>query len=344
MNYPEPDKLSEEFRCTFGFSKPESIISTYPCAYGTQLTTLGTLYISQNNICFLRKDMVIIPFVKIISMRLTDDCGPRKIEIQTEDEVTHIFSLFSFIKSPKQAFRLMYYLWKNRPHILNIRKFRMIAAQIECHLNNIKDVNLKDINEVYKYAERYMKNIESQSFYLFGNGGLYTDDIFESESHKKSEGDFPEVEIEAILKRDSLEPCIISFQEKFVEIINPKNEKHKTHTRQYPYLDIKSITIHLKSEYLIITLTSKKKIKLYTSYRQIITNQIFSRLSKLGGYCDVEFQYGSDTFEYKDDWICKIPPDARGIRTNDDEEIVRKLLSFIQKEEEMENIVKAINE
>jgi len=353
MNYTEePDKHSEEFRCTFGFAKPESIISTFHCAYGTHITTLGTLYISQNNICFLRKEIITIPFVKIIAIKLTEDSGFRKIEIQTSDDsVTHIFSLFSLIKCPNRAFKLMYYLWKNPPHYINVRKFRLAAAKIDCHQNNLKDVNLKDINEVHRHAESFMKNIELQSFYLFGNGGLYTkDSLFDKREKKKKEDQkplsdsgnlIPEIEIEGLLKGDSLDPCIISFQDTFFEIISPKHEKH---THQYPYLDIKSITIPVKSEYITISLTSsKKKIKLYTSFRQLITNQIYTRLSKLGVYCDVDFQYGSTPFEYKDDWICKIPPDPRGIRTNDDEPIIKKLLSLVKKEEDMENIVKAIN-
>jgi len=358
MNYTEePDKHSEEFRCTFGFAKPESIISTFHCAYGTHITTLGTLYISQNNVCFLRKEIIVIPFVKITGMKITGDSGIRKIEIQTEDSVAHIFSLFSRFKSPSQAFKLMYFLWKNPPHYLNVRKFRLTSAKIDCHQNNIKGVNLKDINEVHKHAESFMKNIESQSFYLFGNGGLYTKDaLFDKREKKKKEEtdqkllsdrgkDNPEIEIEGLLKRgDKLDPCIISFQDSFFETINPKNEKQMSHTHQYPYLDIKSITIPLKGEYIIISLTSKKQIKLYTTFRQLITNQIYTRLSKLGGYCDVDFQYGVNPFEYKDNWICKIPPDVRGIRTNDDEQILKKLLSLVKKEEFLGDIVKAVND
>jgi len=354
MQYPEPDKHSEEFRCTFGFAKPESIIAQFHCAYGNHITTIGTLYISQNNICFLRKEMIIIPFLKILLLKLTDDTGPRKIEIHTEDSGIHIFSLFSLMKSPKKAFRLMYYLWKNPPHYLNIRKFRLTSAKINCHQNNIKGVNLKDVNEVHKHAERFMKNIEPQSFYLFGNGGLYTkDSLFDKREQKKkeetkiplSDNATPEIEVEGLLKRsrDSIDPCIISFQDTFFEIIDPKNEKHMTHTHKYPYLDIKSITIHLKCEYLIITLNSKKKIKLYTSFRQLITNQFYTRISKLGGYSDVEFQYGALPFEYKDEWICKISPDVRGIRTNDDEQVTKKLLTLVKKGEDLE-IVKAIND
>jgi len=222
-------------------------------------------------------------------------------------------------------------------------------------VNNIKDVNLKDINSVHKHAQQFMNNIEAHSFYLFGNGGLYTKDLLfdKREKQKKEETEkplsdnshFPDMEVEGLYKRsgDSLEPCIISFQDKFFEIVSPKNEKHMTHTHQHSYLDVKSITIHLKSEYMIISLTSRKKIKLYTTFRQIITNQIYSRLSKIGGFCDVEFQYGSTPFEYKEDWICKITPDVRGIRTNDEEQVIKKLLSLTKKEED-ENIVKAIND
>jgi len=51
---------------------------------------------------------------------------------------------------------------------------------------------------------------------------------------------------------------------------------------------------------------------LVSAYRQIITNQLYTRAKQSGYDITVEFQHGSLKFDYQDEWLYKIPPEKRG--------------------------------
>jgi len=136
---------------------------------------------------------------------------------------------------------------------------------------------------------------------------------------KVPEGSPPVIEIDGLFKNgDSLDPCTIVFNAENFQIINPKTEKIFTVGTQYSYMDVDSLTIKTRSEYFDIAFNTKKKvpITLCTAYRQIISNQLFTRAQREGHEITVHFPHGSQKFEYKDEWIFKIPPEKRGTGSN----------------------------
>jgi hypothetical protein len=56
-------------------------------------------------------------------------------------------------------------------------------------------------------------------------------------------------------------------------------------------------------------------VTLVSAYRQIIINQLFTRAKQSGYDITVEFQHGSQKFDFQDEWLYKIPPEKRGTGT-----------------------------
>jgi len=197
---------------------------------------------------------------------------------------------------------------------------KMLAEQGEL-LDRVED-KLGDIHDNLKRADHLMKGIESMSYYMFG-GSTKKEVNEKREKQKKDrtikipEGTPPIIEIDALFKQgDTLEPCTIVFNAENFQIINPKTDKLFHPQTQYSYYDVELINVKTRNEYFIINFNTKQSpVQLCSSYRQIITNQLYTRAKKSGYDITVEFQHGSNKYEYQDEWIYKIPPEKRGTGT-----------------------------
>jgi len=181
---------------------------------------------------------------------------------------------------------------------------------------------LEGINDNLKRADHLMKGIESLPYYLFG--GSTKKEVKEGREKqlkdrtiKVPEGTPPVIEVEVLYKgKDSLDPCVIVFEVDKFRILNPKNDKPIASGTVYGYVDIDSILIRSRHEYMDIKFNTKKKepVRLCSSYIQIITNQLFTRTTKVGHDITIEFEPSSaiNRFEYQDEWIYKLPPAKRG--------------------------------
>jgi len=197
--------------------------------------------------------------------------------------------------------------------------------EIEEQTNTIDRIEgkLEDISDDMERAAHLMKGIESFSYYMF-SGGTKKKDVDDKRKQKWSvnltvkitESSSPIIEFDALFKNENLKPCIIVLNAQNFQIINPKTDKLFNSGHQYSYYDIEEITVSTRNEYLQISFNNKKKpIGLCTSYRQIITNQFYTRTKKKGHDIKVKFQHGSHKFDYQDEWLYKIPPVKRGSGT-----------------------------
>jgi hypothetical protein len=195
---------------------------------------------------------------------------------------------------------------------------KQLAEQGE-QLDRIED-KLGDIHDNLKRADHLMKGIESMPYYLFG-GSTKKEVNEKREKQKKDrtikvpEGSPPVIEIDGLFKNgDTLDPCTIVFNAENFQIINPKTDKLFTAGTQYSYMDVETITIKIRNEYFDIAFNTKKKapLTLCSAYRQIIANQLHTRALREGHDVTVHFPHGSMKFEFKDEWIFKIPPEKRG--------------------------------
>jgi hypothetical protein len=121
------ERLSDEFRKAFGFSKPEGIIQSYSCSYGG-IKRMGTLFISQNYVCFQgSKEQVKIPFIRIKDVNLSSGW----IEIQTDTAiVNHSFGWFK-LNGSKLAYYIILHMWKNPPNYIDVLAYREAAAKLD---------------------------------------------------------------------------------------------------------------------------------------------------------------------------------------------------------------------
>jgi len=186
-------------------------------------------------------------------------------------------------------------------------------------LDRIED-KLDNINDNLKRADHLMKGIESMPYYLFG--GTTKKEVNDKREKqvkdrtiKVSEGAPPVIEVELLYKNgESLDPCLIVFDVEKFRIVNPKNDKPVSSGTVYGYVDVDSILIRSRNEYMDISFNTKKKdtVRLCSSFLQIITNQLFTRTSKVGNEITVVFENPTKKFEYQDEWIYKLPPRKRG--------------------------------
>jgi len=195
---------------------------------------------------------------------------------------------------------------------------KQLQEQAEA-LDRIED-KLEGINENLKRADHLMKGIESMPYYLFG--GSTKKEVNEKREKqvkdrtiKVAEGSPPVIEVEILYKNgDALDPSLIVFDVEKFKIVNPKNDKPVVTGAIYGYVDVDSILIRSRNEYMDIKFNTKKKdaIRLCSSYLQIITNQLHTRTSKIGHDITIEFENPSRKFEFQDEWIYKLPPRKRG--------------------------------
>jgi len=215
---------------------------------------------------------------------------------------------------------------------------KMLAEQGEL-LDRVED-KLGDIHDNLKRADHLMKGIESMSYYMFG-GSTKKEVNEKREKQKKDrtikipEGTPPTIEIDGLYKSsDSLEPATVVFNAENFQLINPKTDKLFSTVTQYSYYDVEVITVKTRAEYFQINFNTKKSpIQLCSAYRQIIINQLFTRAKKGGYDITVEFEGNTPNFEYKDEWLYKIPPEKRGANSKAGNPALYKLSSLFTDEQ-----------
>jgi len=355
------DGLSDDFRKTFGLTKPEGVIQNYHCSYGI---TPGVLYISQNYVCFQgSKDPIKIPFVKVTNVDLQGISGFHKVHLVT-DTAQYSFGLFQWAPHCRHSYNLMMHIWKNPPTYVDVQAIRHSAATIDrsteqqstqqrakVNVDKARELlrivsetddmqnqamqqiteqgealdriegKLESINDDLKRADKLMKGIESLPYYLFG-GSAKKDVKDQREKQLKDRtikvpaGTPPVIEIEMLYKgSDSLDPAIIVFEPEKFKLVNPKNDKLLASGMSYEYIDVDTVTIRSRNEYMDIKFNTKKKepVRLCSAYLQIITNQLHTRALKIGHDITVNFESPTQRkFEYEDEWIYKLPPHKRG--------------------------------
>jgi len=138
---------------------------------------------------------------------------------------------------------------------------------------------------------------------------------FKDRSIKVPEGTPPVIEVEILYKsKDSLAPALMVFEPERFRIVNPKTDKPIATGTVYAYVDVDTITVRARNEYLDIQFNTKKKepVRLCSSYLQILTNQIHTRAHRVGHEITVVFEEAARSWEYQDEWIYKLPPTRRG--------------------------------
>jgi len=139
---------------------------------------------------------------------------------------------------------------------------KQLAQQAE-QLDRIED-KLEKISDDLKRADHLMKGIESMPYYLFGGSKKGVKEIrekqFKDRSIKVPEGTPPVIEVEILYKsKDSLAPALMVFEPERFRIVNPKTDKPIATGTVYAYVDVDTITVRARNEYLDIQFNTKKK-------------------------------------------------------------------------------------
>jgi len=345
--------LSDEFRKIFGLSKEEGLIQNYKCSYGVThgKIYISQNYVCFHGGKYTLK-IPFIKFTKIElegikgfhKIHITTENGNHTFGVFSwAPHCRHAYNLMNHIwKNPptyidvkairntaatidRSNERQQTTQQRAKVNVDKAQELLKIVAEtddMQNHamkqlqeqaeaLDRIED-KLEGINENLKRADHLMKGIESMPYYLFGGSTKKeVNDKREKQvkdrTIKVPEGTPPVIEVE-ILFKDALDPSLIVFDFEKFKIVNPKKDK------LYGYVDVDSILIRSRNEYMEIKFNTKKKdtVRLYSSYFQIITNQLYTRTSKIGHEINIEFENPSKIFEYQDEWIYKLPPRKRG--------------------------------
>jgi len=186
--------------------------------------------------------------------------------------------------------------------------------RIEGHLDNMSH-NLKK-------ADHAMKGIESLGYYMFGGKNKKfsqkREQALKDRSLKLPKERPPLFEIELLYKKvdDSLVPAMLVLEDEFFKVINPENDTLIDKGTKYPYKDIIQILLRARHEHMDIRFPNGKKdpsgrLRIMSSYLQVITNQLFMRCKALGHTPHIIFEPGVRQFNYQDERVSKIPPVGR---------------------------------
>uniref|UniRef100_A0A6B2L3X1 t-SNARE coiled-coil homology domain-containing protein n=1 Tax=Arcella intermedia TaxID=1963864 RepID=A0A6B2L3X1_9EUKA len=325
----------------------------------------GTLYISQNYVCFQgTKDPIKISFVKITSITLTGLKGLRSVVVKGEG-VEYSFHLFTWAAYCKHAYYVMNHIWKNPPNYIDVKSIRISAAALDRKIEQQQQnqqqrakVNVEKAKELYKIiletdemqnqamkklaeqaeqidriedkldkiaddlkrADHLMKGIESLPYYLFGGSKKVPKEAREAQvkdrTIKVPEGTPPLIEVEILYQAnmDVLMPSLISFEVNEFRILHPKSGKLIESGSQYSYVDIDTLLLRSRGEYLEFKTNCKKKdFRICSSFLQIICNQMYTRSKLVGHNLIIDFSDNpSRKFDYEDEWIYKLPTPKRG--------------------------------
>jgi hypothetical protein len=140
---------TEEFRRLFNLPETETVIQDYACSYGA---SLGRLYVSQNYVCFHSKILnrnETIPFRKVANITVEKTLIFSSIGIKLQDNPNPLW--FSNFVHLDEAYKLIYYLWKNPPSVVSvnvndeilpgIKKDGRLSSAIQSEIDNTNTTN-----------------------------------------------------------------------------------------------------------------------------------------------------------------------------------------------------------
>lgn len=189
--------------------------------------------------------------------------------------------------------------------------------RIEGHLDNM--------SHTLKKADHLMKGIESLGYYMFGGKdkkyNQKREQALKDRSLKLPKDRPPIFEIEVLYKKqdDSLVQAILVLEEDFFKVINPENDTLIDKGTKYPYKDIIQVILRARHEHMDVRFPNGKKdpsgrLRIMSSYLQVITNQLYLRCKAQNHNPHVIFEPGVRQFNYQDERVSKMPPLARDVR------------------------------
>jgi len=132
----------------------------------------------------------------------------------------------------------------------------------------------------------------------------------------RPKGTAPPMEIDILYKRedDSFLQGILVLEEDHFKVVDGNTDKLIEKNQSYKYTAVDQLVMRARHEHMDVRFkegNSPKRLRLMSSYLQVITNQLFARAKKAGFEPPVVFEPLVRKFEYKDDRVCMIPLSSR---------------------------------
>uniref|UniRef100_A0A6B2L835 t-SNARE coiled-coil homology domain-containing protein n=1 Tax=Arcella intermedia TaxID=1963864 RepID=A0A6B2L835_9EUKA len=179
--------------------------------------------------------------------------------------------------------------------------------------------SVENIHSNMDKAERLLRGIESLPAYI-GNSMRAKKEVVKKPNTPVDrklvvqKGPVAPMEIEILCKKldCSFELAILSIEENGLRCLDPNTNKLLAPNYAIKYSEIQAVVLRIRPEHMDIRLqppkTHKDRFRLMSSYNQIIVNELYFRTD---GNISIQFEIGSNPFEYGLAKISTVPPSAR---------------------------------
>jgi len=195
-----------------------------------------------------------------------------------------------------------------------------LARQNE-QINRI-GTKLDGIENSLDRADHLLRGIESARYYVFGSqknkNAPAREQALKSKTASAAPGAVPPIELDILFKKqdDSVLPCILVLDATTFSCLSPVNGKLIDKNTQWKYDQIEMLIMRARHEHMDVRFKGsgppkERRLRMMSSYLQVLTNQLWSRATKAGNNIKVEFEPLVRKFDFKDDRVLIVPPSSR---------------------------------
>jgi len=172
-------------------------------------------------------------------------------------------------------------------------------------------------------AHHLLRGVESCRYYVFGTqknkNAPAREQALKNKTASAAPGAPPAIELDILFKKqdDSVLPAILLLDEKSFSCIEPRSGKLIDKNTQWQYSQIEQLIMRARHEHMDVRFKGtgppkERRLRLMSSYLQVLTNQLWSRATKAGNAgIKVEFEPLVRKFDYKDERVLFVPPSSR---------------------------------
>jgi hypothetical protein len=172
-------------------------------------------------------------------------------------------------------------------------------------------------------AHHLLRGVESCRYYVFGTqknkNAPAREQALKNKTASAAPGAPPAIELDILFKKqdDSVLPCIMILDTTTFSCIDPRNGKLMDKNTQWKYDQIEQLIMRARHEHMDVRFKGsgppkERRLRLMSSYLQVLTNQLWARATKAGNASiKIEFEPLVRKFDYKDERVLIVPPSSR---------------------------------